>query len=463
MSTKKRILVVDDEEVILRALEKYLTTEAYEVDVAQHGPEAIEKCKQKNFDLVLTDLNMPALDGINLVKEIKSINPTISCIVMTGFGSIDSAVEAMKAGAFHYITKPFELEDVNLLIQRAIEHARLLEQNQILQKQVKSRYGFENIVGASDEINEVLQLIPRVADTDSTILILGESGTGKELVARAIHYNSRRAPCPLIAINCGAIPESLLESELFGHVKGAFTGAIQSKKGRFEMADGGTIFLDEIGDMSLRLQVKILRVLQERRFEPIGAVKSVEVDVRIITATNKNLEDLVARGEFREDLYYRLNVIPIHIPPLRQRVCDIPLLVDHFMKSYTQTNKCVPPHISQEVLSLLMNYRWPGNVRELENTIERLVVIKSGQEIRTNDLPEKFLNVSDTIFKNSALSIPEAGISLKNAVNDFENTLILKALDKTGWNKNKAAHLLKLNRTTLVEKIKKKQLEKFVN
>lgn len=460
---KAQILVVDDEQVIVKALSKYLTQEGYEVETAGDGAEAIEKCKEKNFDLVLTDLKMPNMDGIELIKEVKTLNPDANCVIMTGYGSIQNAVEAMKAGAFHYITKPFELEDVGHIIKKAISHGRLEEQNRILQKQVKTRYGFENIIGASDELEEVLRLVERVADTDSTVLILGDSGTGKELIARAVHYNSSRANKPLIPVNCGAIPENLLESELFGYMKGSFTGAVSSKIGRFEMANGGTIFLDEIGDMSLRLQVKILRVLQEKKFEPIGSTKTVEVDVRIITATNRNLEELVARGEFREDLYYRLNVIPIHIPPLHQRVCDIPILVDHFLKVYSKGNNLKAPLLSQDIMSLFMNYKWPGNVRELENTIERLVVLRPGQEIKINDLPDKFLEVTDTIFKNSALHIPDAGISLKNAVDDFENTLILKALEKTRWNKNKAANLLRLNRTTLVEKIKKKNLEKMVH
>ncbi|OGQ07442.1 MAG: Fis family transcriptional regulator [Deltaproteobacteria bacterium RIFCSPLOWO2_12_FULL_40_28] len=460
---KAKILVVDDEVALTKALSKYLTQEGYAVDIAGDGPEAIEKFKTGHFDLLLTDLQMPNMDGVTLIKEIKALNPLVVCIVMTGFASIQSAVEATKAGAFHYVTKPFELDDIGLLIKKALEHTQLKGENQILQKQIKTRYGFENIIGTSDELNGVLKLVQKVADTDSTVLILGESGTGKELIARAIHYNSNRADKPLVPVNCGAIPENLLESELFGHVKGSFTGAINSKMGRFEMANGGTIFLDEIGDMSLRLQVKILRVLQERKFEPVGSTKTVEVDVRIITATHRNLEDLVAKGEFREDLYYRLNVIPLNIPPLRERVSDIPILVDYFLKSYSTANRVKEPIVTQDIMSLLMNYKWPGNIRELENTIERLVVLRPAQVIGLNDLPDKFLKATDTIFKNSALHIPDAGISLKNAVNDFENTLILKALEKTGWNKNKAASLLRLNRTTLVEKIKKKQLEKDVH
>lgn len=460
---KGRILIADDEQVIVKALSRYLLQEGYDVESAQDGAEAIEIFKQKHFDLLITDLKMPNMDGIELIKQITQLSPQTTSIVMTGFGSIANAVEAMKAGAFHYVTKPFELEDIGMIVQKALEHSRLKEENLRLTKQIKTQYGFENIMGASDELKDVLKLVERVSETDSTVLVLGESGTGKELVARAIHYNSRRAHKPLIPVNCGAIPENLLESELLGHVKGSFTGAINTKMGRFEMANGGTIFLDEIGDMSLRLQVKILRVLQEKKFEPVGSTKTVEADVRIIAATNQNLEELVAQGKFREDLYYRLNVIPINVPTLRQRVCDIPILVDHFLRKYSDNNHLTAPRVPQDVMSVFMNYKWPGNIRELENTIERLVVLRPGQEIQMNDLPEKFLKVTDTIFKNSALHIPDAGISLKNAVNDFENNLILKALDKTGWNKNKAANLLKLNRTTLVEKIKKKQLEKLMN
>lgn len=459
---KARILVVDDEVVLAKALVKHLQREGYDVDQASDGPEAIEKQKNQPFDLLLTDLKLPSTTGIEVLKESKKLNPGLSAIVMTGFGSIATAVEAMKNGAFHYITKPFELDDVTQLIATALEHTRLQEQNRILQKQVKSQYGFENIIGSSEEIKEVMHLVKQVADSDSNVLILGESGTGKELVARAIHYNSPRATKPLIPVNCGAIPENLLESELFGHMKGSFTGAVSNKMGRFEAANEGTIFLDEIGDMCLRLQVKILRVLQERKFEPVGSTKTTEVDVRVIAATNQDLERLVEKGQFREDLYYRLNVIPIVIPPLRQRPSDIPKLVEHFMKIFSEANKLPPPKISDSIMEVMMKYRWPGNVRELENTLERLVVLRPGKQIVVEDLPEKFLEMSNAILRHSAFPIPDEGISLKHLVDDFENTLILKALEKTGWNKNKAAHLLKLNRTTLVEKIKKKQLEKGI-
>lgn len=460
--SKGRILITDDETTLVRALTRFLEGEGYKVDQAFDGPEAIEKCKTERFDLVLTDLQMPSMDGLTMMEAIKKIDSQISFIIMTGFGSIPSAIEAIKRGAFHYITKPFELVDIGMLVAKAIEHAQLKQQNTILKTQVSSRYGFEKTVGMTDEWESIIQVVRQVAQSDSTVLILGESGTGKELVARALHYNSGRLAKPLITVNCGAIPENLLESELFGYMKGAFTGAVHSKMGRFEMADGGSIFLDEIGDMSLKLQVKLLRVLQERKFEPVGSSTSVEIDVRIIAATNRNLEELVEKGEFREDLYYRLNVIPIQIPPLRARRADIPLLVDHFLNHFSKGDDQKKPKLSKEILKLFSNYQWPGNVRELENTIERLTVLTPGKNIEVTDLPQKFIRLGDTIYKNAEIQIPDSGVSLKVAVDDFENTLIIKALEKTGWNKNKAATLLKLNRTTLVEKIKKKKLERLL-
>jgi DNA-binding NtrC family response regulator len=399
-------------------------------------------------------------DGIELVKNIKKVSPDTACIIMTGYGSIDSAVEAVKAGAFHYVTKPFEFADLGNLVQKAIEHQRAHREIKMLRKQLSNKYGRENIIGISESMKEIFDLIDRVSDTDSTVLILGESGTGKELVANAVHHKSRRANRPLVPVNCAAIPEDLLESELFGHVKGAFTGAVATRMGRFEMANGGTIFLDEIGDMSPKLQVKLLRVLQERRFEPVGSGRSMEVDVRIIAATNKNLEKAVKERAFREDLFYRLNVIPVRIPPLRERKADVSLLIQHFIQKFSQENGSIPPVLSPETLEMLVNFNWPGNVRELENVIERLAILKAGQNVQLKDLPEKLLNPAGKIV--TSVQIPDHGISFKRVVNDFENELILKALEKTEWNKNKAATLLKLNRTTLVEKIKRRQLEKGI-
>lgn len=457
---KGKILVVDDEAAIQKALVRFLKKLDYDADGASDGTEAVEMAKHKVYDLVISDLTMPNMTGIELMRELKKLHADTTFLIMTGYGTIESAIEAIKEGAFHYITKPFELNDMGLLVDKAVRFKRLSHDNEVLQRQVKGLYGFQNIIGCSEQIKEMFRLIERVADSDSNILVLGESGTGKELVARAIHYNSPRANRPLIPVNCGAIPENLLESELFGHMKGSFTGAVNSKVGKFEQAEGGTIFLDEIGDMSLKLQVKLLRVLQERKLEPVGSTHTLDIDVRVIAATNHNLEELVAQRKFREDLYYRLNVIPLTIPPLRERACDIPLLINHFVDSFAKTNQLVKPIISEEIMNVFLNYKWPGNVRELENTMERLVVLRHSQKVSREDLPEKFTQLAPSYFTKNLLSIPDNGISLKNVVDDFENSLIVKALDKTNWNKNRAAGLLHLNRTTLVEKIKKRNISK---
>lgn len=454
------ILIVDDEAAIRRALERFLSGLGYQVWGVPGGDEALKLMEDQIIDLVLVDLVMPQMDGIELIKRMKSQNPNIVAIVMTAFGTITSAVEAMKEGAYHYLTKPFELDDIASLVKTALDHKRLKEENRYLKQQLKARYKFENIIGDSEEMHRVFDLVEKVADTDSTVLILGESGTGKELIARAIHYNSSRAEKPLIVVNCAAIPEELLESELFGHIKGSYTGAHTTRPGKFDAADGGTIFLDEIGDMSLKLQVKILRVLQERKFEPVGSTKTREVDVRIITATNHDLEEAVSVGRFREDLYYRLNVIPIKVPPLRERKGDIPLLVNHFLKKFNVANQRQVEGFSKEAMASLMGYSWPGNVRELENFVERIVILKGQGLVEKEDLPQAIVGGAEE-FKTNVRSIPETGISFKQAVSDFENELILRALEKTNWNKNKAASLLKLNRTTLVEKMKKKKLDKL--
>lgn len=455
---KGKVLVVDDEIAIQKALTRFLRKLDYDADGAGDGAEAVEMCKHKAYDLVISDLTMPTMTGIELLREVRKIHPDAAFLIMTGYGTIESAIEAIKEGAFHYITKPFELNDMGLLVDKALKFRRLSHDNEMLKRQVKGMYNFNNIIGCSEPIKDVFRLVEKVCDTDSNILILGESGTGKELVARAVHYNSPRAGRPLIPVNCGAIPENLLESELFGHMKGSFTGAVSSKVGKFENAQGGTIFLDEIGDMSLKLQVKLLRVLQERKLEPVGSTQSVEIDVRLIAATHRNLEELVAQGKFREDLYYRLNVIPVTIPPLRERSCDIPLLINHFTEIFSKANALPKPVIADEILGLLANYKWPGNVRELENTIERLCVLRPGQKVTREDLPDKFTQLTTPFFTRNLFAIPENGISLKNVVDDFENSLIIKALDKTNWNKNRAATLLHLNRTTLVEKIKKRNI-----
>lgn len=459
---KKRILVVDDEQAIRMALVKFLNLQGYEAEGAGDGTEAIEMSKSKTYDLVITDLKMPSLSGIELIQELKKLNPEISSIVMTAFGTIESAVEAIKSGAFHYVTKPFELDDVALLVEKALQFKALKEENVQLKQQVVEKYGLDNIIGCSEKLKTVFKTVNQVCQTDTNVLILGESGTGKELFAKAIHYKSKRATKPLITVNCGAIPENLLESELFGYMKGAFTGAVSNKIGKFQAADGGTIFLDEIGDMSLNLQVKLLRMLQEKCFEPVGSTQTVNVDVRVIAATHQDLEKMVQEGKFRQDLFYRLNVIPLQIPPLRDRLDDMPLLIDYFAKKSCRENNVSSPLFDADTIKILSSYKWPGNVRELQNTIERLVVLKPGQKVTVTDLPQKFTSADQTQFFKPTFAIPDTGISLKNVVEEFENTLICKALDKTGWNKNQAASLLKLNRTTLVEKIKKKNLVKPV-
>ncbi len=457
---RSRILIVDDDVSILRALDRFLNSLGHEVQICDNVQTAHPLLDQGQIDLALIDLRLGNYNGIELVKTIKKANPDTASIIMTGYGSIDSAVDAVKAGAFHYVTKPFEFPDLGNLVQKALEHQRAHREIKLLRRQLTSKYGRENIIGVSDPMKEIFDLVDRVADTDSTVLILGESGTGKELVANAIHYKSRRVNRPLVPVNCAAIPEELLESELFGHVKGAFTGAVATRMGRFEMANGGTIFLDEIGDMSPKLQVKLLRVLQERKFEPVGSGRSMEVDVRIIAATNKNLEKAVKERAFREDLFYRLNVIPVKIPPLRDRKSDVPMLIQHFIQKFSHDNASLPPIISADAMEVLINYNWPGNVRELENVVERLAILKAGQSIYHKDLPEKLLSPTGKIV--TSVQIPDQGISFKRVVNEFENELILKALEKTDWNKNKAASLLKLNRTTLVEKIKRRHLEKGI-
>lgn len=457
---KASILIVDDEVTIRRALQKFLTSLGYETFPAATAEEAIKINEAEAIDLALVDLVMPGLDGIELIKKLKQQNLNIVCIVMTAFGTITSAVEAMKAGAYHYLTKPFELDDISSLVATAIEHKNLKVENLLLRQQLKAKYKFENIVGNGPEMSRMFELVEKVCNTDSTVLVLGDSGTGKELVARAIHYNSHRAEMPLIIVNCGAIPEELLETELFGHMKGSFTGAHATKLGKFDAANGGTIFLDEIGDMSLKLQVKILRVLQERCFEPVGSTKTHDVDVRIIAATNQDLEKAVQQKRFREDLFYRLNVIPIRVPPLRERKGDIPLLVQHFIQKFNAESDKHIDGLSKSALNILINYAWPGNVRELENLIERLVILKSTGTVENEDLPEGITSSrpSATIKGLDSISIVDKSFSFKKALEDFESGLIIKALEQTGWNKNKAAELLGLNRTTLVEKIKKKQI-----
>lgn len=453
----EKILVVDDDAGSRGVISSFLELANYEVSEARDGKAALQMLESSPFDMIMTDLKMPGMDGVSLLKAIREMQSDMVGIVVTGFASVETAVMAMKAGAFDYITKPINRDELLIIVKKGLEFKRLRKENLSLRKELKKKYSFEGIVGDSDAMQKVYSLIEKVADSDSTVLVLGESGTGKELVARTIHYNSSRSDKPLVPINCGAIPESLLESELFGHEKGAFTGAYSARAGRFELANNGTIFLDEIGDMSPSLQVKLLRVLQERQFERVGGTKTIKIDVRVITATNQDLEKAVVEKKFREDLYYRINVIPITIPPLRERVGDVPLLVNHFLDVFSRKKGKRIEGISDEAMSLLLAYQWPGNVRELENLVERMIILKRDGVINISDLPDKFASVREKGVLNTVV-IPEQGICLETLVNEFENKLIMQALEKADGVKSKAAQLLQMNRTTLVEKMKKKGL-----
>jgi len=382
-----------------------------------------------------------------------------NCIILTGYGTIESSVDSIKKGAFDYITKPITSGELLVVIEKALKFRNLEDENIRLKRELQKKYRYDNLIGTSTAIEKIYELIEKVTDTDSTVLISGASGTGKELIARAIHYNSNRSDKPLVVINCGAIPEELLESELFGHEKGAFTGAYKTRIGRFEMANGGTIFLDEVGEMSPALQVKLLRVLQEQKFERVGGTKTIHVDVRIIAATNKNLTVAINKGRFREDLYYRLNVIPIKVPSLKQRKSDIPLLIDFFTKKFQKGKIKKITGFTPEAMDCVLEYDWPGNVRELENMIKRLIILCDNQVVTVDDLPEHIQRNSRSIqqFEEDIL---EEGLTLDEAVKDYEKRLILEALEKSNWVKTKAAKILNINRTTLVEKIKKQNLAK---
>jgi DNA-binding NtrC family response regulator len=468
---RKSILVVDDEVSIRKALSKSLEREGYLVTLAKSTQEAQALCRETSYQMVICDLQLPDGNGINLIQQLKSSNPEMASIIITGNATVESAIQATKEGVFHYVTKPFNIDEVLVLVSKALKHEELSMENKALKQTLHRKYNFDNFIGDSSPMMNVFSVIEKVANTDSTILISGESGTGKELVARALHFNSNRAEKLFIPVNCGAIPAGLLESELFGHMKGSFTGAIANRPGRFQAADGGTLFLDEIGEMSPDLQVKLLRAIQYQCIEPVGSVKPLEIDARIIAATNVDLEKAVVDRRFREDLYYRLNVIPIVMPPLRERRGDIPLLISHFLAMYNSEKKCDVTISAEEVMNILMSYDWPGNVRELENLVQRLVVLKGKGNIEVKDLPVKFFSskagLQSFVNTNGSYSnpmnflnfeLPEDGVDLKAMVNSFEDHLVKQALQRTNGNKNKASELLKMNRTTLVEKLKKKQI-----
>jgi two-component system, NtrC family, response regulator len=452
------VLVVDDEKNYLLILSAVLEEEGYEVLTANSGREALEIQKTSDVDLILTDMKMPSVDGIELLEKIKTRDPDMPVIMMTAYGSVDKAVEAMEKGAYSYILKPFDNEKLVVYVNKAISMYRVVKENRRLRDAVESQYSFGNIIGKSKVMHDVYENIRKVAPSSATVLIEGGSGTGKELVAKSIHFNSPRREKPFVAVNCSALAESLLESELFGHEKGAFTGAAAMKKGRFELADGGTLFLDEIGELSPGLQVKLLRVLQEKVFERVGGVKSVSVDIRIITATNKNLKNEMIKKQFREDLFYRLNVVHIVLPPLQQRKEDIHLLAEHFIVKYAHEHKSDISviGIAKEVERLFYDYAWPGNVRELENVIERAMVMCTSAKISEADLPKEFkANAYNTLHLEG---IP-ANAYLDETLDLIEKKMIRRALKLTGNVQSEAAKLLGIGKSGLNWKIKKFKLE----
>jgi DNA-binding NtrC family response regulator len=455
---KKSLLIAEDEEVTLALLRNVFGRPDLLVHEARTGEEALQHIDQHPVDVVLTDLKMPGTDGLSVLAHARKVRPGAEVILMTGHASIETAVRAMKLGAFHYITKPFDIDEVAQLVDRALELTSVRRENASLRSLARGRGRLENFIGVSDATKEVLSLVRKVADTDSTVLITGESGTGKELIARALHYLSPRSDRLLVPINCSAIPADLLESELFGHVKGAFTGAHVTRAGKFETAHNGTIFLDEIAEMSPPLQAKLLRVLQEKSVTPVGGNRAIQVDARVIAATNRDLDEEVSEGRFRSDLYFRLNVIPIRIPPLRDRRDDIPLLLDHFVGKYNRERGRALEGVRPESIEILRRYTWPGNVRELENLVERIVVLKGSGWLEPSDIPEK-IRRAERFLGDSIPVLGETGLDIKSATEDFENALIRQALHLTAGNKNRAATLLGLKRTTFVEMLKRKSLD----
>lgn len=454
-----RILVVDDEVSVREFFEILLAKEGYEVVTAKDGIEAFTMIRDQSFDLVISDLQMKGGDGMTLLREVKRLQPSTPVIMITAYATTDSAVEAMKAGAFDYLSKPFKIEEIKVVIQKALLTRAIASENQALKSELREKYDFANLLGDSEPMKQVFQLIRKTAPTRTNVLVYGESGTGKELVARAIHFNSPRRDGPIVTVNCGAIPESLIESELFGHEKGAFTGATSMKTGLFEAAHKGSIFLDEIGELPLPMQVKLLRVIQERSFLRVGGTEAIEVDVRIIAATNRNLAEEVQKGKFREDLYYRLNVIQIQLPPLRSRKQDIPLLAEYFLRKYAKETGKDIRRISKEAMDLLMNYNYLGNVRELENIIERSIALENGQAIQPESLPGNVLHPQPVSEK---FSLQEADqkflqgqLALDQLVDAFEKEWLLKALEKTHGSRSRAARLLGISSRSMRYRLKK--------
>jgi two-component system, NtrC family, response regulator PilR len=441
-----KILVVDDEQSMRDFLSILLKKEGHDVVMAENGTSALKAVQSEIFDLVISDIKMPGLDGIDVLKTTKDISPETIVIMITAFATTETAIEAMKLGAYDYIIKPFKIDELKLIINNSLEKRHLRKENILLKREIEARAGFVNFIGKSESMQKIFALIQKIAETSSTVLITGESGTGKELVARAIHFNSPRRNGPFVTVNCGALPETLLESELFGYMKGAFTGATSNKQGLFEAAHSGVIFLDEISTTPLALQVKLLRVLQEREFMRVGGTTDIKVDVHIVAASNKDLLTEVAKGSFREDLYYRLNVIPIHLPPLRERKEDIPQLIDFFLGKYAKRSGASlgPKKIDSSALKILMHYQWPGNVRELENMIERLMIITPGETIGPEHIPDE-VNTTPHSSELVTLDIPEGGLNLESLLEGAEKTLLYKALEKARGVKTEAAKLLGLS------------------
>jgi DNA-binding NtrC family response regulator len=448
-----RILIVDDEEVLRDVLDVVLRREGFDIVLAASGEEALSKLDGEEIDLIILDVMLPGISGIDTLRAIRISNPALPVIVITAFSSIDGAIEAMKQGAFHYIPKPFKNEEVVITVNKALEQRRLSTENERLKAELTEKYSYANIIGKSETMRKVFDLIRLAAPSRSNILIFGESGTGKELVAKAIHHASPRARNAFVTVNSGSLPPELLESSLFGHMKGAFTGAIATKRGLFEVADGGSIFLDEIGNINLETQAKLLRVIQEKEFMRLGSVETMKVDVRIIAATNADLQKLMAESKFREDLFYRLNVITLQLPPLRRRREDIPLLVQHFLQKYSEENKRKVREVTSEAMRILMDHSWPGNVRELENTIERAVVLCTVDRITTELLPDYLRYPMRT--DQPAMVVPQDGISLKDAVSNYERTMILQSLELANGIQKRAAELLQVKPSTLNEMMKR--------
>jgi two-component system response regulator PilR (NtrC family) len=439
MTAKARILVVDDERSMQEFLDIFFRSEGYEVVTAGDLSSALLHLEGDEFDVVVTDIQMPGGSGLDLLRAVREEAPETLVIMMTAYASAETAIAAIKEGAYDYITKPFKVDEIRIVVEKALEKKLLASENRRLRSELRSRTRDRSIIGNSSAMQRVFDLIAQVADTKANVMLSGESGTGKELVARAIHSSGDRRDMPFVAVNCAAIPENLLESELFGHVKGAFTGAVQSKAGLFETANGGTLFLDEVGELSLQLQVKLLRVIQDKSIRRVGGTSDQRVDVRIVAATNRRLEDEVAAGRFREDLYYRLNVIEISLPPLRERIDDIPLLAAHFAEKYAHELGKPVADLSEEALARLMDYPFPGNVRELENVIERAVALSRGEAIELESLPPTLLDPAEPAATSR---IPPGGVDLETQMNDYERELLLDALEAAGGVKKRAAKLL---------------------